>query len=93
MAAARPRPHAPIVGAEPIVKLVMGLRESGPPSHAGVATVNGEPGLRFRDGDRLMAVMAIVTDGERILAVYAVVNPDKLPVRFNRVTIPAPSVI
>jgi hypothetical protein len=43
-----------------------------------IATINGEAGLRLRDGDRLIATMSIATDGEQILAVYAVVNPDKL---------------
>jgi RNA polymerase sigma-70 factor (ECF subfamily) len=43
-----------------------------------VAIINGETGLCFRDGDRLVATMSIATDGEQILAVYAVVNPEKL---------------
>jgi RNA polymerase sigma-70 factor (ECF subfamily) len=43
-----------------------------------IATINGEAGLRIRDGGRLAATMSIATDGERILAVYAIVNPDKL---------------
>ena len=43
-----------------------------------IATINGETGLRLRDGDRLIATMSIATDGERIVEVYAVVNPDKL---------------
>ena len=47
-------------------------------THAGDATINGEAGLRLRDGDRLIATMSIATDGEQILDVYAVVNPDKL---------------
>lgn len=71
---------APIVGADRIAKLVMGLREKFWPAgrRMEVATINGEPGLCFFDDDRLTATMSIDTDGERILAVYAVVNPDKL---------------
>jgi RNA polymerase sigma-70 factor, ECF subfamily len=70
----------PIVGADRIARLVIGLREKfwAPNRTIEVATVNGETGLCLRDGDRLTATMSIATDGDRILAVYAVVNPDKL---------------
>ena len=70
----------PIVGAARIARLVIGLREKfwAPDRAVEVATVNGETGLCFRDGNQLAATMSIVTDGERIVAVYAVVNPDKL---------------
>jgi RNA polymerase sigma-70 factor (ECF subfamily) len=70
----------PIIGADRIARLVVGLREKfwAADRALEVATVNGETGLCIRDGDRLTATMSIVTDGERIFAVYAVVNPDKL---------------
>jgi RNA polymerase sigma-70 factor (ECF subfamily) len=70
----------PIIGAERIAKLVVRLRERfwAPGRVVEVATVNGETGLCFRDGNRLVATISIATDGEHILAVYAVVNPDKL---------------
>jgi RNA polymerase sigma-70 factor, ECF subfamily len=70
----------PIVGADRIARLVLGLRDKfwAEDRTLEVATVNGETGLCVRDGNRLTAVMSIVTDGERILAVYAVVNPEKL---------------
>jgi RNA polymerase sigma-70 factor, ECF subfamily len=70
----------PIVGADRIARLVVGLRERAWAVNrvVEVATVNGETGILFRDGDRLMATLSIVTDGERILDLYAVVNPDKL---------------
>lgn len=72
-------PH-PIVGADRIARLVVGLREKfwAPDRTLEIATVNGETGLRTRDGNRLTAAISIVTDGNRILAVYAVINPDKL---------------
>jgi len=72
-------PH-PIVGADRIARLVVGLREKfwAPDRTLEIATVNGETGLRIRDGNRLTAAISIVTDGNRILAVYAVINPDKL---------------
>ncbi len=75
--AAAPRP---IVGADRIARLVIGLREKfwATNRRVEIVTVNGETGLCLRDGDRLTAVLTIATDGERILDVYAVVNPDKL---------------
>ena len=75
--AAAPRP---IVGADRIARLVIGLREKfwAVNRRIEIVTVNGETGLCLRDGDRLTAVLTMATDGERILDVYAVVNPDKL---------------
>ena len=72
-------PH-PIVGADRIAKLVIGLREKfwAVGRTMEIATINGETGLCIRDGDRLTATLSILTDGEHIHAVYAVVNPDKL---------------
>ena len=72
-------PH-PIVGADRIAKLVIGLREKfwAVGRTMEIATINGETGLCIRDGDRLTATLSILTDGEHIQAVYAVVNPDKL---------------
>ena len=70
----------PIVGADRIARLVMSLHERfWANGHTlEIATINGEAGLRLRDGDRLIATMSIATDGEQIFNVYAVVNPDKL---------------
>ena len=70
----------PIIGAERIARLVIGLRQKFWTNgrRLEIATINGEAGLSLRDGDRLIATMSIATDGERIDAVYAVVNPDKL---------------
>jgi RNA polymerase sigma-70 factor (ECF subfamily) len=70
----------PIVGADRIARLVLGLREKfwSDGRILEIVTVNGEAGIRLRDGDHLIATMSIVTDGEQIHAVYAVVNPDKL---------------
>lgn len=70
----------PIVGAERIVKLVLGLQQRFYRDKATfqLALVNGELGLRVRLEGQLIAVIAIESDGERIRHVYAVVNPDKL---------------
>ena len=75
--AAAPRP---IVGAEQIVHLVLGLREKfwAADRIVEITTVNGEPGLWFHDSGHPVAAMAIETDGKQILNVYAVVNPEKL---------------
>jgi RNA polymerase sigma-70 factor (ECF subfamily) len=72
--------RVPIVGADRIAKLVVGLWDKlwAMNRTLEIATVNGEAGLCLRDGDRVTATMSIATDGERIFAVYAVVNPDKL---------------
>jgi RNA polymerase sigma-70 factor, ECF subfamily len=76
-----PAAAQPIVGAERIARLLIGLREKfwTVDRTMDVTTINGEPGLCIRDRNRLTATMSIATDGERILAVYAVVNPEKLP--------------
>lgn len=70
----------PIVGAERIVKLVLGLQERLAPAGLAMrlAEINGETGLVVLTGGQLASAVAIETDGERILQVYAVVNPDKL---------------
>ncbi len=75
-----PAAPRPIVGAERIARLAIGLREKfwSVDRQLAIATINGEVGLQIRDGDRLTATLSIATDGERILGVYAVVNPDKL---------------
>ena len=77
-AGAAPRP---IVGAEHIAKLVLGLRDKfwAVGSHGRNGDdQRGDRASCIRDGNRLTATMSIATDGEHILAVYAVVNPDKL---------------
>jgi len=75
-----PAASRPIVGADRIARLVIGLREKfwAVDRTIEIATINGESGLCIRDAGRLTATMSIATDGERIHAVYAVLNPDKL---------------
>jgi RNA polymerase sigma-70 factor (ECF subfamily) len=70
----------PVVGNARIARLVLGLREKfwAHNRTLEIVTINGESGLRIRDGDRTTATMSIATDGTKILGVYAVVNPDKL---------------
>lgn len=75
-----PAAPLPIEGAARIAKLVIGLRKHfwADDRVVEIAAVNGEPGLRIRDGNRLTAALSIATDGDRILNVYVVLNPDKL---------------
>lgn len=70
----------PILGAERMTRLAIGLREKYWPDDRTMrlGTINGEAGVCMFDGERLIATLSIATDGEHILAVYAVVNPDKL---------------
>jgi RNA polymerase sigma-70 factor (ECF subfamily) len=70
----------PIVGADRIARLVIGIRERVWPEGRTVeiATVNGEAGLLFRDNGRTTAVLSVATDGERIQQIFAIVNPDKI---------------
>ena len=77
-----PAAPRPIVGAERIVKLVLGLQAQFYRNKATLhlALVNGETGLCVRVDGRLTGVLAVESDGDRILAVYAVVNPEKLGV-------------
>jgi RNA polymerase sigma-70 factor (ECF subfamily) len=75
-----PAAARPILGADRIARLVIGLREKfwRADRHFEIAVVNGETALCLLDGQRLVATMSIATDGQRIQAVYAVLNPDKL---------------
>jgi RNA polymerase sigma-70 factor, ECF subfamily len=75
--AASPRP---LVGVDAIVRLMIGIRRNfwGGDRVIEATSVNGEPGLCIRDGERIVAVMAFDTDGEQIVSVYAVLNPEKL---------------
>jgi RNA polymerase sigma-70 factor (ECF subfamily) len=73
-------PH-PIVGADAIVKLLLGLQRRF--SREGVTmrlgTVNGETGLLLGLGGRVAAAISMEIDGKHITGAYAIVNPDKLP--------------
>ncbi len=75
-----PAAPRPIVGAEQIAKLVLGLQKRFYRDRATMhlAEVNGETGLFVRLDGNIIATISIATDGDRILAAYAVVNPDKL---------------
>jgi RNA polymerase sigma-70 factor, ECF subfamily len=75
-----PAAARPILGADRIARLVIGLRQKFwvEGRHFEIAIVNGETALCLLDGQRLVATMSIATDGQHIQAVYTVLNPDKL---------------
>lgn len=72
-------PH-PIVGAERIARLVVGLQHRTWRNRLTLhlVAVNGEPGLCARIDGTVAGVLAIESDGVRISAVHVVVNPEKL---------------
>ena len=75
-----PAAARPILGADRIARLVIGLREKfwQADRRFEITVVNGETALCLLDGQRLVATMSIATDGQHIQAVYTVLNPDKL---------------
>jgi RNA polymerase sigma-70 factor (ECF subfamily) len=75
----------PIVGAERIVKLVLGLQDKFYQGRATfhLAEVNGETGLIVRIDGQVASIVSFATDGQHIFGVYAVVNPEKLGVTFE----------
>ena len=75
-----PAAARPILGADRIARLVIGLREKfwQPDRRFEITVVNGETALCLLDGQRLVATMSIATDGRTIQAFYTVLNPDKL---------------
>jgi RNA polymerase sigma-70 factor (ECF subfamily) len=77
-----PAAPRPIVGADRIIKLLLGLQRQFVRLNATMhlVSVNGETGVIVRAGGEVRSLFAFETDGERILNVYAVVNPDKLGV-------------
>jgi RNA polymerase sigma-70 factor, ECF subfamily len=76
-AAAAPQP---IVGADRIARLLLGLTRAATGWRMKRVSVNGEPGLQVFVDERLAAAMALDVENDRISAVYAVVNPEKLRV-------------
>jgi RNA polymerase sigma-70 factor (ECF subfamily) len=70
----------PIHGAAAITRLLLGIRQKYWAANRvlELVTVNGEPGVRLRDGDRVVSIMAFEMAEGRIASVYAVLNPDKI---------------
>jgi RNA polymerase sigma-70 factor (ECF subfamily) len=75
-----PASPRPIIGADRIVKLVIGLQERLYRNRTALhlAIVNGEPGLCAQIAGEVIGVMAVECDRHHIQRVYGIVNPEKL---------------
>jgi RNA polymerase sigma-70 factor (ECF subfamily) len=72
----------PLFGRESVLKLLLGIRRGaaslGDALSTSVASINGEPAIVVRVGDRIDSVYVCSIAGSLIAAVHAVRNPDKL---------------
>jgi RNA polymerase sigma-70 factor, ECF subfamily len=66
-----------IRGPYKVARFLVGVFRKSWMQDFGVATVNGEPGLVFRVGDVVAAVLSVRVE-DKVRAVYITVNPDKL---------------
>ncbi|MBN9521696.1 RNA polymerase sigma factor SigJ [bacterium] len=64
-------------GRDKVARFLTGVLRKPRYQDMGVAVVNGEPGLVFRSGGRVVAVLSLRVEGD-VRAVYITVNPDKL---------------
>jgi RNA polymerase sigma-70 factor (ECF subfamily) len=72
-------PHRPVVGPEPIIKIIARGFRMYPGVRAVYGRVNGGPGMAVYDaGDTLITVIALTVHGDRIQAVDLMANPEKL---------------
>jgi len=70
-----PAPIRPVQGAAEVARL---LRSLLPGTALVVESVNGSPGLVFRQAGRAVAVVAVTGDERRATALWIVLNPAKL---------------
>jgi RNA polymerase sigma-70 factor (ECF subfamily) len=69
----------PVLGADAVARMAMGLARRGVGAEIRWAEVNALPGVLISlDGERVETVMTVTVDGERITAVHMTRNPDKL---------------
>ncbi|MGS2648373.1 RNA polymerase sigma factor SigJ [Streptosporangium sp. LJ11] len=68
----------PVVGAQKVARLFLGLLRKQPDMELGEEDVNGRPGAVIRRGGVAVAVIATDTRGEVLTRIWMVVNPDKL---------------
>lgn len=72
----------PIIGADRVVRFLIGISRKIPALSIEFAEVNGGVGALLRDGDRPYSVVALELTAEGLIAnLYLVTNPDKLPRR------------
>ncbi|MEU9833778.1 RNA polymerase sigma-70 factor [Streptosporangium sp. NPDC048047] len=69
---------APVMGADRVAPLAVGLRRFGATALLQPAQVNGCPALILRLGGEIDTVIAVRIDGGLISGLYAVRNPEKL---------------
>jgi RNA polymerase sigma-70 factor (ECF subfamily) len=82
----------PILGADRIVRFILGLREKGIGElRAAPAEVNGEPGAAITRNGQPYMIHAIEVVDDRIQTIFYVVNPEKLPADFPVTTWLRPS--
>ena len=70
----------PVRGRDAVARFVLASTRfaPAPTTRVDLASVNGEPGLILRDGDRPFAVITFELEDDRISALRVVANPDKL---------------
>src|SRR4051794_3578295 len=66
-----------ISGRDKVARFLAGVLRKPYLQDVGVATVNGEPGLVFRAGDAIHAILSLRAEGD-LRAIYVTANPDKL---------------
>jgi RNA polymerase sigma-70 factor (ECF subfamily) len=67
-----------VIGAEKVVRYLIGLRRRLPDIHITLAEVSGQPGLVFEQHDATFGVVSIGVHDGRITRLWMVLNPDKL---------------
>jgi RNA polymerase sigma factor (sigma-70 family) len=70
----------PVAGRDKVVRYLLGLGKRSEVAGARVTftEINGEPGIAYHDGERLIAVLGIEVAHGRVTAVRLVVSPAKL---------------
>lgn len=68
----------PVVGADNVARLLLGILRKTPGLTADEEDVNGEPGLVVRAGDQVVGTVSLGTGDGRIRNVWMMLNPDKL---------------
>lgn len=68
----------PVEGPRNVARLILGLLQKTPGATFQIDTLNAQPALLIRVGDRLIDAVCIEWDGDRIRTLYSVLNPDKL---------------
>jgi hypothetical protein len=68
----------PVLGADKVARLMIGISQDGPASNVEYARINGAIGVVGYDGDSAIFVGLLDLIDEGIASIYIMVNPDKL---------------